>query len=410
MKLPPYALTCLLALPSLSAGAHTSPSDDWSKWGGPQRNGVSPESNWSSEGKEQPLWSREVGIGNSACTVAAGRLYTRGFLLDEGQGEASNLGQDVTYCLDALSGKEIWRHASQATLKGEMHAGGTVTTPVIDGERVHVLGRMGTLWALEAASGKLLWEVDLLPLGIEIGAFGLSSSPVVLGEQVIINIGKSVAFDKASGEQLWSTEDYGYSYGTPVPFQHEGKELLAVFNAAGLAVLAAQDGEQLALHAWTSEYNINSATPLVDKNRIFISTGYNEKGCALLEYGSGGLKLLWESRSMNSLMNGCVPVDGHYYGFDKTILKCLDASGKELWKHRGLGRGTLIAAGGRLIVISEHGKLLIAAASPAGFNPGDPRTVFAEGPCWITPTLSDGLIFCRNAQGQLVALDHRTQG
>ena len=409
-------------------------SSDWPHWRGPERTGVSPETGWQTEGAEEPLWSMNVGRGYSAPSIAQGRLFTRGFFLDEvaeteepeepktdestdtegGEGEEKpkqpKLGEDVTFCLDATTGKELWRHTSSAKLWNNMHGGGTLSTPCVEGDTVYVLSRMGMFWALDVENGDVRWEHDLAELlEVKSGFFGLSSSPLILGETVYINVGKTVALDKRTGEIQWQTDDYGYSYGTPVPFEWNDKKLLAIFNAKGLAVLDQSNGEELALHDWTSRYNVNCATPIVLGNRIFISTGYDALGCTLLEFGEDGLKPVWASREMSNQMNGCVFVDGVFYGFDKTMLKCisLDEEGKELWNARGFGRGTVIASDKRLIVLSEDGELSIGEANTEGFEATYKNKIFEGGPCWTTPVLAGGLIYCRNGLGELACLDHR---
>lgn len=391
----------LLALASLLL-ANSKPSAagdgrDWPCWRGPERDGIAHESGWSTAGKE--LWRAQVGRGYSCVVVAEGRLFTKGF--DE------ETEMDVVRCLDALTGAERWAHAYPSKLWDTMHEGGTLTTPVVDGERLYVLSRLGTLHCLAADSGAVLFERALVTEEEALGTFGLSSSPLVLADQLVLNLGITYALDKKSGKTLWQTKDYGYSYAVPEPFTLDGQTLLAVFNGAGLAVLAQSSGAELALHPWTSEYNVNSATPIVMGRRIFISTGYNAKGCALLEFTGKGLEVVWESKEMSNTMTGCVLVDGHLYGFDEAKLKCLSTDGKLRWEERGLGKGALLASDGRLIVLSEKGELVIAPASPDGFRPAARTPLFEQGVCWTTPVLAHGILYCRNNRGELVARDHR---
>ncbi|NOT31984.1 MAG: PQQ-like beta-propeller repeat protein [Planctomycetes bacterium] len=389
------ALLASAVLPAVLAGD----GQDWPCWRGPERDGVSRESGWSSSGKEADLWRVEVGRGYSCVAVANGKLVAKGF--DE------VTGMDVVRCLDPLSGEQHWIHAYPSKLWDNMHEGGTLTTPVIDGERVFVLSRLGNFQCLAVATGKVLFERALIEGEKGLGPFGLVTSPLVLADKVVLNVGRTMALDKTNGKTLWETRDYGHSYAVPAPFEYEGKKLLAVFNGAGLVVLDQQDGGELALHPWTSEYNVNSATPIVIGRRIFLSTGYNAKGCAMLEFTGKALEVLWENKEMNSNMNGCVLLDGHLYGFDDAVLKCLTIDGDVRWAERGLGKGTVVASDGRLIVLSEKGELLVAPATPKGFEPASRARLFDDGVCWTTPVLSHGIFYCRNNRGQLVARDHR---
>ena len=397
-------LRTTLTLLLLTTAPIAQPGEDWPHWRGPGGNGIAPESGWATAGAEKPLWRAEVGRGYSSPSIADGLLFTRGFFARENEKQ----GVDATVCLDVRTGDEIWRHESPAELFDNMHAGGTLTTPTVAAGFVYVLSRFGMLWALDAETGSVRWEQNLgETLAVEAGFFGLSSSPAFHRGELFLNVGKTLSLDPLTGELRWSSEDYGYSYGTPVPFDLDERALLAVFNAKGLAVLDRSSGAEIALHPWTSEYNVNSATPIIIEDQIFISTGYNEKGCALLRLSDDSLEVVWENRSMNNQMNGCVLLGEHLYGFDTTKLRCLDLEGNTAWTVRGLGRGTVIASDDRLIVLSEEGTLQIGAASPAGFEPEYERSVLASGPCWTTPVLSNGRIFCRNASGTLVALDHR---
>jgi len=395
MRLPTLVLALVL----------TSTHDDWPNWRGPARTGVSAETSWSSEGRAEPLWVADVGRGYSAPSVAAGRLFTRGFFPSPDDPEQ---GVDVTFCLDATTGEEIWIHESAATLWGNMHGGGTLTTPAVAGGAVFVLSRLGSLLALDAESGEVRWTRPLSEeLEVGLGPFGFCSSPVVSDGVLLVNAGKTVALDPDTGALLWRTRDYGPSYATPEPFELEGRKLLAVFNAAGLAVLERESGEEVDLFEWTSNYNVNAASPIVVGNRIFISTGYDEKGCAMLELTEEGLSPVWESRRMSNKMNGCVLVDGHLFGFDGGTLRCMDLEGNERWSERGLGLGTVVAAGKRLIVLSEEGELLVAPASAEAFRPESRVRALPEGPCWTTPVLAGGLLYCRSSTGRLVCRDHR---
>ena len=99
--------------------------------------------------------------------------------------------------------------------------------------------------------------------------------------------------------------------------------------------------------------------------------------------------------------------DGHLYGFDEAMLKCIDLDGEEQWRVRGLGKGSVAVAGGRLIVLSSKGELIIAEADPEEFRELSRKKVLDGGEYWTTPVLLDGLIYCRNSEGDLVCLDHR---
>ena len=72
------------------------------------------------------------------------------------------------------------------------------------------------------------------------------------------------------------------------------------------------------------------------------------------------------------------------------------------------GNGGVIVADGKLIALSGDGELSIAPASPSGFKPTSHAKVL--GPkCWTAPVLANGLVYCRNSRGELVAVDLRAK-
>jgi len=379
----------------------TAQVDDWPQWRGPNRDGVAPCTAWSAEGAETPLWRTNVGLGYSNVCLRGGRLITHGFDV------ASK--RDVIVCPDALTGAEQWRHAYPSKINDTMHGGGTLTTPVAAGDRVFVLSRLGALRCLDLASGTVIWTRDLAAdKGVDVGSFGLPATPLLLGEDLVINVGRTMRLDQATGTTRWETKDYGYSYSVPVHGLINDRPTLVVFNAAGLVTLNPATGDELSLFEWTSRFNVNAATPLIVDGRVFISTGYNDKGCAMLDYSSGAPTVAWKSMVISSKMTGCVLFENHLYGFDDEILRCIDLEGTRRWQQRGLGNGAVLAsADGRLVVLSEEGELVIARAQPDGWEELSRTTLFEGGKCWTTPVLSGGLIFCRNSLGELVCVDHR---
>ena len=100
------------------------------------------------------------------------------------------------------------------------------------------------------------------------------------------------------------------------------------------------------------------------------------------------------------------------YGFDgqvkgKGILKCLDPqTGTVKWQQRGFGTGTVLVAGERLIILGEKGLLVIAKAQPDAYVELAQAQIL-NGKCWTVPCLAHGLLYARDAKGNLVCLDLR---
>jgi hypothetical protein len=110
---------------------------------------------------------------------------------------------------------------------------------------------------------------------------------------------------------------------------------------------------------------------------------------------------------MKNQMSGSVLIDGHLYGFDGSILKCIDLMGEEKWSQRGIGEGAILGTPDRLVVIGSRGELVIAAASPEKYEELSRKRVIEDGGIfWTRPVLLDGMIYCRSNEGMLVCRDH----
>jgi outer membrane protein assembly factor BamB len=173
-----------------------------------------------------------------------------------------------------------------------------------------------------------------------------------------------------------------------------------------------KDGKELWRYPWVERWSINAADPILAGDQVFISTF--GRGCALLQLKADPPVVVWQNMNMGNHFNSCVFLDGYLYGIDGNTdrsekdLRCLDLkTGKVQWQYKGPGLGSLLAADGKLIVLSEKGELVIAEASPKSFQPLA-RAQVLGGKCWTPPVLSDGRIYCRNAQGTLVCLDVKT--
>ena len=382
-------------------GGTSSTAADWPQWRGADGSGVSIETEWVDRfgpGGPRVLWERQVGVGYASVSVLDGRLYTAGW----------TDGEDIIYCMDAESGKPSWQDSYSMKRYDRQHEGGPAGTPAVSGDRVYTLSREANLFCLNAETGKILWRKDLMSqFGTELPRFAFTGSPAVYGDTLFVDVGRIIAFDKVSGDVVWQSRDYGSAYSTPVLLEVGRRRLLAAFPQYGLVVLDASTGLERAVHEWKNPYGNNAAMPVVDGNRIFISSA-DDVGGVLLELADQGLRDVWHDRQMRNKMATSVLWNDHLYGFDKAVLKCVDmADGTFKWSQRGLGMGSLIAAGGKLIVLSEDGELIIAEAAPQSFNVRARAKVLDAPHCWTAPVLADGRIYCRSSVGQLVCVDVR---
>lgn len=383
-----------------------SPASDWPQWRGPDLNGISKETGWTTawpkEGPAQ-LWKASVGIGFSSLAVAQGRVFTLGNT-DE---------TDTVFCFDAETGRELWRHAYPCALDPTYYEGGPGSTPTVEAGKVYTLSKRGHLFCFEAATGKVVWQTNLLE-GLHAGKprWGFASSPLVQENLLILNVGGAgTAVEKETGKVVWTSNTNTSGYATPMPFTSGGAPAVAIFAAKALVGVAVKDGKLLWEHPWPTRWEINNADPILVGDAVFVSSF--DRGCALLELGAAKPIVSWENKNMANHFNSCVFLGGYFYGVNGNTdqpekdFRCLDlAKGELKWKHDGLGLGSVMAADGKLIILSERGELIVTAASPESFKPLA-RAQVLGGKCWTTPVLASGRIYCRNAQGTVVCLNVR---
>jgi outer membrane protein assembly factor BamB len=381
----------------------SSLANDWPHWRGPTFDGKSAESGWSTswpqEGPKR-VWQADVGIGYSSVSVSAGRLYTMGNKEDV----------DHVFCLDANTGKELWNHAYPCPAKDPNGFHGTRCTPTVDGDLVFSVSRDGHLFCLATATGKVVWSKNFKEdFNGKKPTWGYAGSPLVEGNLVIFEAGgpgaSLVAADKTNGKVVWQVGDDPVGYSSAVPFTSNGQRCLAMFNAAAVVGRSVADGKELWRFPWKTSYDVSVATPIIDGDKVFISSNYGS-GCALIQFGEQPAKALWRNKNMKNHVDSCILWQGGIYGFDESsMLRCLDANTGELkWSQRGMGKGSLTFADGKFIVFSERGKLSVADLSTTGFKEITSAQILEGEHTWAPPVLANGKIYCRSLQ-DLVCLD-----
>jgi outer membrane protein assembly factor BamB len=372
---------------------------DWYRWRGPDLNGISKETGWnaqwSTEGPKQ-LWKASVGTGFSSFSASQGRVYT--------MGNANNT--DTIFCLDAGTGKVLWQYSYPCPLDPKNFEGGPCATPTVADGRVYTFSRKGELFCLDAAKGSVIWSKNLnKELGLEIPTWGCASSALVEGNMVVVNMGSAgVALDPTSGKDIWVSAKSPGAYATPVPLTIGGDRCLAILSSQSLIAVKAAVGQQVWSYPWKTSYDVNAADPVLDGDKVFISSGYNHGG-SVVKVSAQAAEKVWENKNMRNHFNTCVLWQGHLYGPDDNGLRCLAFNTGDLkWTYGAFGKGSLMIADGKLVALSEKGELIIAEPASAEFKPIS-RAKVLTGKCWTMPVLSNGHIYCRNAVGNVVCLD-----
>jgi outer membrane protein assembly factor BamB len=388
---------------------------DWPQWRGPNRDGASPEAGllttWPPAGPTE-LWRKPVGRGFSSVAVAGGRLYTMAEETDTGPG-----GQrfEAVICLDAATGDLGWRF-SYPNHYDERFGPGPRSTPAVDGGLVYAVGPTGIFHCLRADTGATVWRHDLAdefrgrPM-----QYGVAFSPLVDGDLVYAMPGGPdgntvAAFDKRTGRLAWKALDDVVGYSSPVAVTAAGVRQVLFFTNTELVSLAPADGRVYWRYPWVTPGGFNIATPLPVGDYVLISSAYG-KGSALLEITAGpdGLPRVNRVYEHNRLRNhfaSSVRSGDHVYGFDTQDLVCVEVrTGRVVWRERGtprFGKGNLLAADGRLLVLGEDGTLTLADATPAGYHARASCRV-SHTKCWTPPALAGGRLYVRD-ESQIVCL------
>ena len=385
----------------------TATASRWTDFRGPQRDGRYTETairtDWPGTGLDR-LWHHPVGGGYASFVVADGLAFTIEQRRDE----------EVVAAYDLETGAEHWTHAWRARFEESMGGPGPRATPTWHEGRIYALGATGRLVSLDAGTGELVWERNILDDG---GAtnlpWAMSGAPLVVDDLVVVLPGGTdgwsvAAYDRHTGDVAWHVLDDVQAYASPMLVTLAGVRQVLVVTAVRAAGLRPSDGALLWEYPWDVGMVPNVAQPVpVGTDRLFLSASYG-KGAALIELAPDGERFtastVWETHRMRNRISSSVEVDGYIYGLDHAILACLDAAtGELMWKGGRYGDGQLLAAGDHLVVLTEDGDVVLVRATPerheevAGFRAIDGKT-------WNVPAIAGGRLLVRNAR-EMAAFD-----
>ncbi len=377
---------------------------DWPAWRGPKGNGVLDEPLPDSlpvEGLKR-AWKVQVGVGFTAATVSAGRVYM--------MGNVDKSDRVTVWCLDAATGGVKWKRDWESKLAPTMYEGGPNATPVVEGDSLYVVVKPARLLRLKADSGETLWETDLAKkVPAELSPWGISGSPRVTGDSVVVNYGSNgTLLDAATGAVRWSTGRKSPSFNVPAMARVKGEPALMVLATNALVGVRMKDGGELFRHPFGEGYFCHASDPIVEGESVFISSA--DHGGQRIGFGTGQPTVEWKTREFGNFMVTPVLVDGHLYGINacdakqsETTLRCVDwKTGQVKWSQPGFGWGSFVAGpGNKMLLLSDQGEMTLASVTPEGFrNLGSFQAL--GGKCWTPPVVANGRVYVRNAAGELV--------
>jgi outer membrane protein assembly factor BamB len=379
---------------------------NWPQWRGPNRDGISKETGllkqWPADGPPLVWKASGAGRGYSSFSIANGKLYTMGLRGD----------REVVVAFDVATGKEAWATPSGSAFHND-RGDGPRGTPTVDGDRVYALGGNGDLSAIDASTGKLIWSKNILR---EFGGsnihWGISESPLVLGNKVFVNAGgegaSMVALNKTDGSVIWKSQNDEAGYSSAIPVDINGITEVVFFTAQRAVGLDARDGRLLWEYARPANNIANVATPIARANRIFISSDYGTGGGVVEIKPDNKAQEIYFTKEMKNHHSSSVLVGDYLYGFSSSILTAMKFdTGEVAWRDRSVGKGSLVYADGNLYCLSESGVVGLVEATPTGYKEkGRFRIQQGNLPTWAHPVVAGGRLYLRD-QDTIYAFDVR---
>lgn len=408
----------LLAATTMLAAASSLQAADWPQFLGPHRNGISAETGlldaWTA-GSVAEVWRAEGGVGMSGLAIRDGKLVTL----------IQNAGRQRIVAHNAATGERLWENPIAPAYRNSM-GDGPRATPTIAGDRVFVFTGEGVLAAVQLADGKTVWKNDVFRAAAGKPAeYGTACSPLVFGELVVVTVGSPaetiIAYDSKTGKKVWGAGDDPSGYSSPALLDVAGQRQLVAMTGESVLGLQPNTGAALWRYPYVTAYRCNTATPLAVDGKVFISAGENH-GSVLLKLQAAGeafeIREAWQSLGPGSVMRNewqtSILLDGHLYGFDNvgsagqiSHLTCIEAAtGKRVWQEARFGKGNMISADGKLFMSTMKGEVVIARASPAGYQELGRKLVIET--TRQAPALANGLLYLRDDK-EIVCLDVRNQ-
>ena len=421
------------SLPVITAGLPQVTPEDMPAYRGVKRDGIVTgppiRTDWTTPPKS--IWQQPVGGGYASMAVVGDLLVTIEQRDDD----------EAVICYQASTGRELWLYKYPAKFWEAMGGPGPRSTPTIDGDLVFAQGAMGDLVCLELATGNLRWTKNLLSLfKIPNTEWGITASPLVIGNRVIANAGGRrgnglVAFDRSTGDQVWASEglkpgtgplveasttkelpaaeEAGHQmaseekrnrpgYASPTLETILGMQQILNFDGTGLRGYDPETGKQLWFHAHENSAAVNAAQPILFKDgRIFIACSYGT-GCAMVQVTHEGdtwsTKTLWENKNLRAKFSSAILFEGYIYGLDEGIMVCLDpATGARKWKKGRYNHGQMLLTNGTIVVLTENGRCVFVKPSPTGLQElGEFPALPDSYKTWNPPAMVNGKLFVRN--------------
>ncbi len=381
----------------------TSAKSDWPQWRGPSRDGMVQTRPWPetiSGDSVQQLWRVALGPSYSGPIVGDGKVFTT---------ETAEQKWEVVRAYELSSGKPIWETRWEGSMTVPFFAASNGSwiraTPALDDGMLFVAGMRDVLVCLDADSGKEIWKVDFVQqMETPLPSFGFVSSPLVSGDWLYVQAAASlVKLNKRTGEIVWRTlQDgggmWGSAFSSPSLVELAGRPQLLVQTRQKLAGVDPEDGRVLWSRDIEAFRGMNILTPTVYESGVFTSSyGGRSQLIRLSEDGDDWkADQAWDNR-LQGYMSTPLLIDGHaFLHLRNQRAACIRLSDGEItWISQPFGRyWSLVGQGGKILALDERGELLLLHANPEEFEVLDRRQI-AEDETWAHLAVVDDLLVIR---------------
>lgn len=395
----------------------SAPASDWPQWLGPERDGHAPVGDFVPRrlpAEANPTWRIRIGGGFSSPVITGQKLI----YLD------TMAQKETAHCVDARDGRELWKVDYDEAFEDEWGKGPRAT-PVIDGDRVYIQSCKGEFRCLNVADGKTVWRknfekdfgaVFFGKVGPEFAAArrrGNNGSAVISGDRIILPVGATnqtslLCCDKRTGAVIWKSQDDEMAYSSLQVATLAGIPQVVAFTAEALIGVRLSDGKLL--WRWPLQTNArrHASTPVISGNSVTVNSHTFGMVCLDIVANSGGCeaKQKWLNRELKINLATPVLVEAHLYahGPAKNFI-CVDfATGKLKWAQPGFGKdySSTMAAGPNLLVLTDDGQLVLAAADPEEYRELGRLQVCGKN--WNYPAYVGGKLYVRDYH-ELLCLD-----
>jgi len=373
-----------------------TPRAEWPGFRGPGRDGIVHGTAVATDWTATPpvaLWRRAIGPGWSSFAVAGDRLYTQ-----EQRGD-----DEIVACYDAATGAPVWQHRDRARFWESNAGAGPRGTPTLSGGRVYALGATGIVNALDAATGAVIWSRNAAAdTGATAPGWGFAASPIVVDDLVVVAAsGALAAYDATTGTPRWKVAPSGEGYSSPQLVTLGGVRQIAFVNGEGVTGVSPAEGKVLWTNAWKG-YPMVQPAVTADGDLVFNATQDGGLRRLTVARGDSGWTATerWTSRNLKPYFNDFVVHKGFAYGFDGSILACIDlADGSRKWKGGRYGNGQLVLLADQdaLLVLSEEGELALVSATPDRFVELG-KAPALDGKTWNHPVVVGDRLLVRNGE------------